>query len=104
MKEVINLMTTSTAGSFARGITVMFIALAFSLLLIAAAGAAPKEGYSNEGPPSTGKVIPPDRGREPGGSALPFTGADITLLVATGLAAVGTGVYVVRRARTKESA
>ena len=39
-----------------------------------------------------------DRGEE-----LPFTGADLTLFVATGLAAIGTGAVIVRRTRSKES-
>ena len=37
------------------------------------------------------------------GGALPFTGADITLFVATGLAAIGTGAVIVRRSRVKKS-
>ena len=39
-----------------------------------------------------------DRGEE-----LPFTGADLTLFVATGLAAIGTGAVIVRRTRSKDS-
>ena len=39
-----------------------------------------------------------DRGEE-----LPFTGADLTLFVATGLAAIGTGAVIVRRTSSEES-
>lgn len=96
-------------ASLTRGIAVALMALVFALMLAATAAAVPKERYSDDGPPQ-GDVITRDQpdvlgGTEddPQGGALPFTGADITLFVATGLAAVGTGIFIVRRARTREN-
>jgi hypothetical protein len=37
-------------------------------------------------------------------STLPFTGADITLFLAIGLGAIGTGMYVVRTSRPRQEA
>jgi hypothetical protein len=34
---------------------------------------------------------------------LPFTGLDLTLFVATGAAAIGTGIVVLRRTRPREN-
>jgi hypothetical protein len=36
-----------------------------------------------------------------GGNCLPITGADLTLFIATGLAAIATGVALVRRTRSR---
>jgi hypothetical protein len=40
------------------------------------------------------------RGEEVGAGVLPFTGADLTLFVVLGLAAIGAGTVIVRRARS----
>ena len=46
---------------------------------------------------------PPERNPlEDPPDTLPFTGADLTLFLATGVAAVGTGTIVVRRTRPKK--
>jgi hypothetical protein len=47
---------------------------------------------------------PPERNPlEDPPDTLPFTGADLTLFLATGVAAVGTGAIVVRRTRPKKN-
>lgn len=82
----------------------------FAVMLAATASAAPRERYSDGSSDTKGSTITRQDpqsdvlgGTEgPQGSALPFTGADITLFVATGLAAIGTGAFIVRRARTRE--
>jgi hypothetical protein len=107
-KEVIELTKKSDTARLGRGVAVALMALVFALMLAVTANAAPpKERYSDDGPPEGG-VITRDQpdvlgGTEPEGGALPFTGADITLFVATGLAAVGTGMFIVRRARSREN-
>lgn len=56
-------------------------------------------------PPPHRRSVPPAPGphvlpkRPP--SNLPFTGADVTLFVITGLAAIGTGMVLVRRTRAR---
>ena len=103
----------SEKSGLSRGIALGMMVFLFAVMLAATATAAPKERYSDDGP--TGDVITRDSGysgdsgdvlggttEDPQGSALPFTGADITLFVATGLAAIGTGAFIVRRARTRE--
>lgn len=54
-------------------------------------------------PPRTHSVKPPDEqilGKRPP-SNLPFTGADVTLFVITGVAAIATGTILVRRTRAR---
>ena len=106
---MINLKRTSDKKGVARVVTVVLMGLIFAVMLAAGASAAPKERYSDGGPDPKGNVI--TRGSHGGshdvlggaeGSALPFTGADITLFIATGLAAIGTGLFIVRRSRTQE--
>lgn len=89
--------------------------------LVGTAAAQENDPYSNDGPKVLPSVIergeperpdavindrttppPPDeerRERDP----LPFTGADLTLFVATGMAAVATGSVIVRRTRARSS-
>lgn len=108
---MIKLTRGNDKSGLTRGIAVALMALVFAAMMaVTAAAAPPKERYSDDGP--KGDVITRDSqddvlgGTEadPQGGALPFTGADITLFVATGLAAVGTGIFIVRRARTRENA
>jgi LPXTG-motif cell wall-anchored protein len=40
---------------------------------------------------------------EGGGNTLPFTGADVTLFVIIGVAAIGTGTLIVRRTRPSKA-
>lgn len=45
--------------------------------------------------------ISDERGAVEEGGALPFTGADITLFVVIGLAAIGTGAVIIRKSRPR---
>ena len=88
-----------------------------AMLLVGSAAAA-EDPYSNEGPQVLPSVIergepnrpdavinerqqrePPDDSSSRG--PLPFTGADLTLFLATGMAAVATGSVIVRRTRSR---
>lgn len=86
----------------------------FALSLAGAAGAA-EDPYSNDGPkvlpsviergePERPQPVEPARRDTPDDSSrrLPFTGADLTLFVATGLAAVATGGVIMRRTRARD--
>jgi hypothetical protein len=85
-----------------------------AMILVGTAAAQEKDPYSNEGPKVLPSVIergepdrpdvveeefipPPPEERGP----LPFTGADLTLFVATGLAAIATGSVILRRTRAR---
>jgi hypothetical protein len=52
----------------------------------------------------TGQVSTPAVEDEGAPSSLPFTGADITLFLAIGLGAIGTGMYLVRTSRSRQEA
>ena len=90
---------------------VMMIAGMIVLALTGPAAAQGKDPYSNRGPKVLPQVIErdtPDRPQVIDDSSrregeLPFTGADLTLFMATGLAAVATGTVIVRRTRTRSS-
>jgi LPXTG-motif cell wall-anchored protein len=56
---------------------------------------------NNQGPEVQAETVEP-AGR-PASSTLPFTGADVTLFVVIGLAAIGTGTLIVRRTRSSEA-
>jgi hypothetical protein len=94
-----------------------------ALFLVGSAAAA-EDPYSNDGPKILPSVIerdeperpdaviderettppPPDETPPPPQDErgpLPFTGADLTLFLATGMAAVATGSVIVRRTRTR---
>jgi hypothetical protein len=89
--------------------TTVVVGIFMALLLIGPAGAQQKDPYSNDGPnigpsvieeperPAVTDDVTPPSGRGP----LPFTGADLTLFVATGIAAVATGSVIVRRTRSR---
>src|SRR5687768_12188832 len=86
-----------------------------AMFVVGSAAAAEKDPYSNRGPKVLPSVIergepdrpdvveeeiippPPEEERGP----LPFTGADLTLFVATGLAAIATGSVILRRTRAR---
>lgn len=88
------------------------------LVVAGAAGAAtntgPKDPYSSPSdsvlpsrittpPPRTHSAVPPPDqilGKRPPNN-LPFTGADVTLFVITGVAAIATGTVLVRRTRAR---
>lgn len=79
---------------FLTGLTVLFL-----LVAPIALADPPKDPYG-EGEIPPGKVTqpkPPSLKEE-----LPFTGADLTLFAATGIAAIGTGVVVIRRTRPRD--
>jgi LPXTG-motif cell wall-anchored protein len=54
---------------------------------------------NNQGPEVKAETVEP--AAQP--NTLPFTGADVTLFVAIGLAAIGTGTLIVRRTRSTEA-
>lgn len=81
----------------------LFVALTGAMLLVPSAAAQSDKYVPDEtvsptiiitGSPSEPAVPPQD-------SRIPFTGADLSLFVATGAAAVGTGAVIVRRTRRK---
>jgi hypothetical protein len=95
----------------------LLITVVGGLVVAGAAGAAtnPKDPYFTPSdvvspnritspPPRTHSVKPPDdqvlAKRPP--SNLPFTGADLTLFVITGVAAIATGTILVRRTRARK--
>jgi hypothetical protein len=58
--------------------------------------------------PYSSDCVSPGSGARPtrpsgGVSGLAFTGADLILLLGTGTAAVGTGIFIVRRTRPRSS-
>jgi LPXTG-motif cell wall-anchored protein len=75
-------------------------------LFATAALAQEGSGPEPDNPGIEGETINPnpnDLGENEGdGGVLPFTGADITLFVVIGLAAIGTGTLIVRRTRSAE--
>ncbi len=88
-------------------VVVLFAALLTGLLLQGRA-VAQQDPYANESPTVLPTRIqqpvgPKDDGGDDvlgtrsGTGSLPFTGADLTLFVGTGLAAIGTGTLLVRR-------
>lgn len=88
---------------------------AFALLLVAlmsvmfaGVAAAQSDPYGNGKPDVDAEVIGSgeERSEEVAGdsSTLPFTGADLTLYVAIGALAIGSGVWLVRRNRAREDA
>ena len=92
----------------------VIVGVTFALSLVGSASAQQKDPYSNRGPkvlpsviergePQRPPAIAPERLDTPDDSnnRLPFTGADLTLFVATGLAAVATGSVILRRTRTR---
>jgi hypothetical protein len=83
----------------------IFVAILMALAAFSSAALAQQEGYSNNEPDVDvrfGTTNQPSIDEEAGEGLLPFTGADLTLFVATGLAAIGTGVVVLRRTRPRE--
>lgn len=92
-----------------RGVSVLVVAVlvAFMMALAAfsSAAMAQQEGYSETQPETEvrfGNPNQPSIEEDAGEGLLPFTGADLTLFVATGLAAIGTGVVVLRRTRPRD--
>ena len=97
----------------------LLITVVGGLVVAGAAGAAtnagPKDPYFTPSdsvlpsristpPPRTHSVVPPPPnhqilGKRP--SNLPFTGADLTLFIITGIAAIVTGTMLVRRTRAR---
>ena len=105
---------TTPERKHARG-ALLFIAGLISTLVAAIAlssgsASAQVEPY-NSTPPTvsptrTARINTPPPERNPledPPDTLPFTGADLTLFLATGVAAVGTGAIVVRRTRPKKN-
>lgn len=82
------------------GLVVVLGALALSLSLMTGRAGAQAEPYSSATPSiaPTRIVVQHEDPTEPG-AVLPFTGADLSLFAATGVAAIATGAFVLRRAR-----
>jgi hypothetical protein len=79
----------------------VLMALAFS-----SAALAQSEGYSENEPDVQtrfGGANQPTVEEAADSGLLPFTGADLMLFVGTGVAAIGTGVVVLRRTRPREN-
>lgn len=108
-------MKQKYTARFALVAMTVVVGVMMAMSLVGTAGAQENDPYSNDGPRILPSVIErgePDRPeavlnrdttpppREERGP-LPFTGADLTLFVATGLAAVATGSVVVRRTRSR---
>ena len=82
-------------------------AIGASSLALPSAALAQTDPYSGGGPevlPTRLEVGPDDPGpdpatRAPSGGALPVTGAELTLVAVTGLAAIRTGATILRRTR-----
>lgn len=86
-----------------------------ALLIAGPVGAQEKDPYSDRGPkvlpsviergePKRPIVVFPERTtppEPPERNPLPFTGADLTLFVATGMAAIATGTVILRRTRSR---
>jgi hypothetical protein len=93
----------SIPGRRAKAVLVaMFVAI---LMTFSSVALAQQEGYSGNEPDVDvrfGTTNQPSIDENAGEGLLPFTGADLTLFVATGLAAIGTGVVVLRRTRPRE--
>jgi hypothetical protein len=83
--------------------------LVAAIALSSGTASAQVEPYSSSpptvSPTRTSRINTPPPERNPledPDNTLPFTGADLTLFLATGVAAVGTGAFVVRRTRPKK--
>jgi hypothetical protein len=102
-------------GRLALVVLALMVGVMSALFLVGAAAAQQEDPYSNDGPKVLPTVIqrgeperppavspqevPPEDSSER--QPLPFTGADLTLFVATGLAAVATGGVILRRTRSR---
>ena len=100
---------TPLARKHARGALLFIIGLLGALvaaITLSSAASAQVEPYNTQpptvSPTRTARINTPPPERNPledPPDTLPFTGADLTLFLATGVAAVGTGAIVVRRTR-----
>jgi ABC-type branched-subunit amino acid transport system permease subunit len=94
-----------TGRSFKAYVAAIFVAVFMALGAFSTAALAQQEGYSENQPDVDvrfGTQNQPSIDEDAGEGLLPFTGADLTLFVATGMAAIGTGVVVLRRTRPRE--
>jgi LPXTG-motif cell wall-anchored protein len=81
----------------------------FVLAVAPSAGAQPSGGHVDK--PDNGEVlsqtVEPSTSTEGAQTAapnqLPFTGADVTLFLVVGLAAIGTGTFLLRRTRVERA-
>ena len=104
---------TTTDRKHARGallfITGLISTVVATIAISSGSASAQIDPYSSESPTvsptRTSRINTPPPERNPledPPDTLPFTGADLTLFIATGVAAVGTGAIVVRRTRPKK--
>jgi hypothetical protein len=93
-----------TGRSFKALVVAISVAILMALAAFSSAALAQQEGYSENQPDVDVRFGTQNQPsiEEAGEGLLPFTGADLTLFVATGLAAIGTGVVVLRRTRPRE--
>jgi hypothetical protein len=91
--------------SFKAYVAAIFVAVFIAFAAFPSAALAQQESYSENQPDVDVRFDTqnqPTIEEDAGEGLLPFTGADLTLFVATGLAAIGTGVVVLRRTRPRE--
>lgn len=84
----------------------VLLALAVMLMFVLGAALAPRsmaqvEPYSEATPKGQPSIMEPPARNPENAPGLPFTGADLALFVATGLAAIATGTVIVRGTRTR---
>ncbi|MGH2787640.1 MAG: hypothetical protein ACRDJV_06975 [Actinomycetota bacterium] len=90
----------SISVTIATVFVMVLMALAFS-----SAALAQSEGYSENQPDVQTRFGGPNQPsveEDTDSGLLPFTGADLMLFAGTGVAAIGTGVVVLRRTRPRE--
>jgi hypothetical protein len=106
-------MKSVLRARIALGVVTAALGLMMVLSMTGAAGAQEKDPYAPKGPnvlpsviergePERPPAVEPERiPPEDSNNRLPFTGADITLFAATGMAAVVTGGVILRRTRSR---
>jgi LPXTG-motif cell wall-anchored protein len=72
-----------------------------AVTILAGGASAQEDPYAEETPTVQPTLIIGGETEETEPGSLPLTGADLTLFAATGLAAVGTGALIVRRAKPR---
>jgi LPXTG-motif cell wall-anchored protein len=85
-----------------RGIrTCLVVAAVVGLLLLALPAQAQTGGNIQQPRNPNVQDITDEQGAVEEGETLPFTGADITLFVVIGLAAIGSGALIIRKSRPR---
>jgi hypothetical protein len=99
--------TRERSGRSLRAVILMLLTTALvSLAAFSSAAFAQTERYGGNQPEEQVRFGGARRSvlnQEENEGLLPFTGLDLTLLAATGAAAIGTGIVVLRRTRPREN-